>query len=284
MAIAQSETTKQTPTLPKAGDIGLGIDLVPIFDYVGNMFNGTAGNGLASFGGDPVLMSGPLSPTLSIRTKYMLTDDIALRLNLAALGVSANEKLYVQDDLAFFNDPLSEAKLIDSYRYNRTGAEIAAGAEYRRGYNRIQGYFGLDLIYGIQRTSDTYFYANAITEINQTPSRATGLAMVAPTPLNVPYWTRTYVTGRYHDGNEQFVGIGGNIGVEFFLRSHLSLGGEVFLYAIQYFSQQTYQKQEGFNTLTNEVETRVETISPGDNYFTFGTDNLGGKLYMMFYF
>lgn len=282
--VAQGDQAKKTPTLPKAGDIGLGVDLVPIFNYVGNMFNGTAGNGLNSFGGDPVLMNGPFSPNLAIRGKYMLTDDIALRLNVATLGANYTEKLYVRDDAAFFHDPLSEAKIVDTYKHHRSGSEFAVGAEYRRGYNRIQGYFGVDLIYGFQSEEHKYAYANAITEINQTPTRATGMSVVAPVPIAVPYWTQAYVTGRYHDGNSQFVGIGGTIGVEFFIRSHLSLGGEVFLYGIEHFIPQVYQMQEGFNTLTLQRDTRTELISPAERSFTFGTDNLGGKLYMMFYF
>lgn len=284
MTIAQTEVTKKTPVLPKAGDIGLGIDLVPVLDYAGNLFNGTAGNSLNSFGSEPVLITGPFAPNLAIRGKYMYTDNMALRLSFATLGRTLNQKLYIRDDAAFFQDPLSEAKLIDVYKQNRTGMEIALGSEWRRGYNRIQGYAGADLIFGFERTTDTYEYANLITEINQTPSRTAGLFNIPPTPIAVPYWTQTYVTARYHDGNNLFVGLGAVVGVEYFISSHLSLGGEVSLYALQMFSRQSYQEQEGFSTLTNQVEKRTELLSPGSNGFAFGTDNLGGKLYMMFYF
>ncbi|OJV38702.1 MAG: hypothetical protein BGO29_04280 [Bacteroidales bacterium 36-12] len=282
--VAEDKQTRETPILPKAGDIGLGIDLVPVLDYVGNMFNGNTFNSLNSFGGEPVLIAGPFAPNLAIRGKYMYTDNMALRLSFATLGRTYNQKLYIRDDAAFFHDPLSEAKLIDVYKHHRTGMEIALGSEWRRGYNRIQGYAGADLIFGFERTTDTYEYANLITEINQTPSRTAGLFNVPPTPIAVPYWTQAYVTGRYHDGNNLFVGLGAVVGVEYFISSHLSLGGEVSLYALQMFSRQSYQEQEGFNTLTNKVEKRTELLSPGSNGFAFGTDNLGGKLYMMFYF
>ncbi|MDD2284309.1 MAG: hypothetical protein PHQ11_02790 [Paludibacter sp.] len=283
MSLAQAAGQKEKPTLPKAGDFGFGIDLVPVLDYVGNMFNGTTNNTLNTFGGDPVFGLGALAPTLSIKGRYMQTDKVAYRFNFGTVGRSFNQKVYARDDAAYFQDPLSESKVIDTYRQQRSGMSFSAGIEQRRGYNRIQGYAGLDLIYGFESVTDNYSYGNALTEINQRPSRTSGF-IVPPAPVAVPYWTQTYVTGRYYDGSMQYVGLGAIAGVEYFLASHLSIGGEVSLYALQMFSRQSYQKQEGFNTTTNQVETRTELLSPGNSMFSFGTENLGGKLYMMFYF
>lgn len=280
MSSAQTTDQNSNPTLPKAGDFGLGIDLVPVLDYLGNMFNGTANNTLNSFGGEPLLPLGILAPGVSIKGKYMQTDNMAYRFNFSTIGQTAVQNVYIRDDAAFFNDPLSEVKVVDTHRQHRSGMSFSVGMESRRGYNRIQGYTGLDLIYGFEMATDVYEYGNAVTEINQMPSR--GLIGTAPIP--VPYWTQTYVTGKYFDGSAHYFGLGAVVGVEYFLASHLSLGGEITIYALQMMKSQAHQKQEGFNTVTNKVENRTELLSPGDRSFSFGTQNLGGKLYMMFYF
>jgi len=279
MSSAQTTDQENKPTLPKAGDFGLGIDLVPVLDYVGNTFNGTTNNTLSSFGGEPLLPLGILAPGVSIKGRYMQTDKMAYRFNFSTIGRTLVQNVYVRDDAAYFNDPLSEAKVMDIHRQHRSGMSFSAGTEYRRGYNRIQGYAGLDLIYGFEMATDVLEYGNAVTEINQTPTRLLGMA-----PISVPYWTQTFVTGRYYDGSAQYFGLGAVVGVEYFLASHLSLGGEITIYALQMMKSQSYQQQEGFNTQTNQVENRTELLSPGDRSFSFGTENLGGKLYMMFYF
>ena len=72
MSQAQNVGQKEKPILPEAGDIGLGIDLVPVLDYVGNMFNGTLNNGWNVFGGEPALPIGvPAVPNVSITGRYM---------------------------------------------------------------------------------------------------------------------------------------------------------------------------------------------------------------------
>lgn len=274
---AQDEAkSKKSVELPKAGDIGLGIDLVPLLNYAGNMFNQNWGNTLNTFGGEDALL---LNPTVSIMGKYMLTDRFALRANIGILTRTNVEKQYVQDDAAIALNPLSEAKIIDTRRHQQSGGSIALGAEYRRGYNRIQGYAGADLIYGFTAEKTTYEYGNAITEVNQTPTRAFG---GAANP--VQDWTATYLSENFHAGNTQYIGLSAHVGVEIFLASHLSIGGEVSLCALGAFERQSFQKIEGYNSKINAVETRTELVSPGDTSFTCGTDNLGGKLYMMFYF
>ena len=127
---------RKTIELPKAGDIGLGIDVVPVFKYVGNMFNGATNNGLNSFGGEYALPDVSLDndavlnqPTVSIMGKYMITDNIAARLNVGVLTVHQNEQKYSVDDAALALNPLSEAEVIDQKIVNQTGAAFSLGAE-----------------------------------------------------------------------------------------------------------------------------------------------------------
>ena len=162
---------RKTIELPKAGDIGLGIDVVPVFKYVGNMFNGATNNGLNSFGGEYALPDVSLDndavlnqPTVSIMGKYMITDNIAARLNVGVLTVHQNEQKYSVDDAALALNPLSEAEIIDQKIVNQTGAAFSLGAEYRRGYKWIQGFGGLNLMYAFSEKNIHYNY-NGFVEL-----------------------------------------------------------------------------------------------------------------------
>ncbi|MEA4986038.1 hypothetical protein SDC9_27784 [bioreactor metagenome] len=285
-AMAQSD--KSGPVLPKAGDIGFGVDLVPIFNYVGDFFNGTVGNTLNNFAGQTWDATGTpdafMNPTSSFFLKYMLTDEIAARANVGIMKQGSTTRLYQQDDAAKFFNPLSEAEVIDSRISHRNGAAIALGLEYRRGYKRIQGYAGADLLYGFTKNTDRYVYGNGITEANQTPSRSIAAPFIVTAPIANANWAQTYVLEHYQRDRNQYLGADFRLGVEYFIASHLSLGGEVALYMYGKMGAQEWMKTEGWNATTNRLETRTETISPGNTALNIGTDNIGGRLYMMFYF
>lgn len=279
---AAAKKHKKEFSLPKAGDIQLGIDIAPIFQYVGNMFNGNTSNApLNQFGGEWAIPSNPVyDPTVSIMGKYMITDNWAARANIGVLTRHANIREYMRDDKAYALNELSEAEVIDNAIYNTSGAAFALGAEYRRGYRWIQGIFGADLVYGFSNSNSHFKYGNAITEINQAPSRY-NWGVTAP---DVPYWSKSYVLDSYNNEANHYVGIDLTVGVECFLTSYLAIGGEVSLTAMWAVGAPQYIVCEGFNTLTNTVEQRTETITPGNTVFEFGTKNLGGKLYLAFYF
>lgn len=276
-------------TLPTAGDIQLGVDVAPILRYVGNMFNGNTNNSLNNFGGEWVVApeqflkeyNPVFDPTVSIMGKYMITDNVAARANIGIMTLHENNRAYSIDDAAYALNNMSEAKVIDSYRANHSGAAFSLGAEYRRGYRWIQGIFGADVIYGFSTANRHYTYGNAVTELNQNPSRAYGLTTEVP-----GYWSngRGYILDYYNTGVNHHVGLDIRVGVECFMTSYLALGGEVSLTALWNVGAHEYMVTEGFNTLTNSVEQRTELVSPGSTSFTFGTRNLGGKLYLAFYF
>ena len=70
----------------------------------------------------------------------MITDNLAARMNVGILYRHENERTYNIDDAARMANPLSEAKVTDENVTKNTGAAFSAGAEYRRGYRRIQGF------------------------------------------------------------------------------------------------------------------------------------------------
>ena len=265
--------------LPKQGNIAVSFDAAPILKYAGNIFNATSNNSFDNIGGKPTSAEGTeyfeiegITPDVSIMGKYMLTDNFAIRANIGVQLRSLTTNIYVTDDMSNITNPLSENKLIDTRYDTKNGLSANVGVEYRKGDNRIQGIFGGGILLGRNNVKTEYQYANALTILNQSPSSA---------------WNATY--GDYRILNEvtnsnMFFGITGNVGIEWFVSPMISLGAEVNLTAYHVKGAQTYITSEGYSPALNDVVTRNDIISPGDKALVFGTDNLGGSLYLSFYF
>lgn len=281
---AQSEDSKSY--LPKQGDIAFGINAKPILKYAGNFFNANTDNSLNYLGGEPVdgmideehalykKEFDDLLPKVSIMGKYMLTDNWGLRANVGLMFGTDIEKKYVQDDKVAMLDPWNESKLIDKRYTSKKGMSLMLGTEYRKGNNRVQGVFGMGAILGFVSKNVSYDYANAITDLNRTPSVS---------------WNETVAKTGYRVLNEKtdntvFYGVTGSAGVEWFVAPQIALGTEVNLSLCYVNGGQQYKKSEGYNEAAQKVDTRYDLDSPGDNKFVFGTENLGGSLYMVFYF
>ncbi len=268
-AFAQEEKKQYTP---EAGDFAIGFDAAPVLNYVGNMFNANTYNGFRALSGTPSFAVGP---TASIMGKYMLTDELALRANIGILVGSDKERGYVADQEAQLLNPFSEAKLVDTKTTRNNGASILFGVEYRKGKKRVQGVFGGGLLVAVYNKSIKYTYGNAMTTVNQRPAVSdalTGTYEGVNRMLNVR-----------SDGNV-VAGISGNAGVEWFVAPKIALGAEVNLSLYYKFGSQQYKESERYNTSSAQVEVRTDLTSPGDSGLFFGTHNLGGSLYMMFYF
>ena len=271
--------------LPKAGDLAIGIDMQPVYTFFGNLANGDAGNTLGQFGGeDPFGMTG-----VSIMGKYMLDNTTAFRVNVGINKNVTEAYSYSRDDEPILSqsNPASEAKVEDLNKFNSAMYSIAAGIEFRKGKNRIQGYLGADLVFGLEKERYQFSYGNQLTELNQTPTRTNynnvpGGYPSAPNVANVGYWTRTYATESYM--SQVLLGVAGRVGVEYFIVPQLSFGGEVSLLVAERFEKLSYNKSEGYNPTTAQVETHTELIRPTSRQFHIGTEDLGGKLFMMFYF
>ena len=281
-AMLWAEEKQQKQYLPEEGDWALGIDVVPILKYIGNAFNGTDGsNGLNHVGGTP-FTSGHfgnqgLMPTVSIMGKYMLTDEWAVRANVGLMISSANDKAYSPDDKALLTNPFSEAKVVDGARYDRNGMSMLLGAEYRKGSRRIQGVFGAGLLFAFQNSKETYSWGNALTEINQSPT--------SHSFANMPTLPTGYRALKQNGaGSDFYLGLTGSAGIEWFVAPKIALGAEVNLSLYYIFGTQTYVESEGYNATLGKVETRTDLYAPGSNGIYFGTESLGGSLYMTFYF
>lgn len=306
VAFSQEEVSlKPIPAgyMPEKGDIAIGISANPFLKYIGNAFNGATDNSLSSFGGQAVggglletgaaafdEMSGDklgsiiTKPFVSVMGKYMLEDNMAVTANFGIIGVNFNMPEYVQDDKAVALDPLSEAQVVDNLKTTISGGSFALGAEWSRRYRKIQGVGGVSLMYAFAKAKTSFTYGNEITDINQTPSTMTGYSSEGFLPNARPVGSSDLGIVPFEVGSVN--GIGGilHAGVEWFFAPKVSIGGQVTLSAIYAKQSQVIATYEGFSPVSNKVETYTELVSPGMSLFLFGTENLGGNLFINFYF
>ena len=252
--------------LPEAGDFAISVSANPFINFVGNIFNNTVDQTIGTFGGDPYNAGGINQPRVSIAGKYMLTDELGLRVNLGWIHDANTNNAYVPDDAELTNDPLSGKKLTDSYITRESGGSFSAGLLYAFSYDRTK-----------------YTYGNAITEINQNPSVAFPHSEMDPASVPDGFSSMRYLS-RFSDSPSNYAGLILSAGIEWFVAPKVSIGGEVNISALYNWTKATYYTGEGFNTLSNAVETWTELESPSSHGFSFGTGNIGSNLSVTFYF
>lgn len=246
--------------LPSAGDIAVGLDGTPFFDYIGNMFNGSAFNSLNL--GDNTLYF-----------RYYLTNTTAARLSVSFYSKHDVSKGYVSDDAALFVDPTSNAQLIDRANYLTNGFKASAGYQINRSYKRLNGYVGADIGYSIHKEKVTYEYGNQMNQLNPTPSTDIwGNAAVRP-----------LVTNR--NGFQSFF-LGAFIGAEYFFLPKVSIGGEFGVVSgLSFFDQEnatietmvvTQHVEQDIAVAPRKTEGFVSTLFPYPYY--------GGSLYFLVHF
>lgn len=255
--------------LPEAGDMAISLNLAPFL----NVFADNAIDG--RIGGDSYN-----SDLISIAAKYMFTDNFALRFNVGWSYLYNRDNYYVQDDAAVFLNPLSQAKVTDSYISQSTGASVTVAAEYRFGSRRVQGYVGGGLTYALSSYSMDLYYGNAMTNLNQNPTTYEDYSAYIPGFASARY---TKVSNNGLDFNHH-AGVVAFLGFEWFVAKKVSVGAEVNISAIASWGNVQYATLEGYNTLSEKVETWTELFKPSSFAVDFGTQNVGANLSVNFYF
>ncbi len=265
--------------IPQKGDIAFGVDLIPLFRTISDAFDNREHKDPGFIGGDPFKAENAfVKPNVAISAKYMLTDRLAVAGVIGFTGHSNTVNSYVADDLATQTDPLSQDKVTDSEKTTVSGGSLMAGVEYRMGKRRVQGIFGGGLLMGFSTKHVSYSYGNALTDINQNPTTSINQEAFG----NVPDGYR--VLDNRTDGPMFALGVYGKMGVECFVAPKVAIGASVDIYVYGNFGANAYTKSEGFNKAYNRVEERTDLIKGAPRGINFGTDNIGGSLYMAFYF
>jgi hypothetical protein len=246
-----------TPILPQAGDFAIGVEATPYLNYLGNMFNDTQNNSL------------DLGST-TLHGRYYLDNNTALRLSLTIDNSTDTENYYVQDDAAVFQNPLSNAQVVDAQTNKSSGFELVAGIQKFRGYGRLRGFYGAAVAYGRSNSVTEYAYGNPITAANQAPSNYFGASS-----------SRTLVSNH---GSFNSLGLGVLAGVEYYFAPKICIGGELGLgYNYSWGGQSNYTTESWGGS---SVVESTSLNSPGDTYSHLGTYRpiTYGNLYLMFHF
>lgn len=268
--------------LPKAGEFSLGFALNPFVNFVGNMFNGTVEQVFneQKIGGD-VLFRGANYPMVSLTGKYMLTDNLGVRANIGFLMNFADSSRYVKDDLSVMEGALVPNMVEDRAKFTTFGGTFMVGAEYRVGKTRpVQGVFSGNLMYSLASSKADFSYGNAMTALNQNPTSAFSPALLGQDRLGLNDYRVLHEYASY----THTVGLVCTAGIEWFVAPKVALGAELDLAFLYRITPKAAQQIEGYVPMTGEV--KKATIIVGESYqgLVFGTQNIGGNLYVNFYF
>ena len=215
----------------------------------------------------------PTPDIASIMAKYMLTDQLGIKANL---GFGCNiyaRNGYIIDEAAMLMNPLSEAKVIDTYKVNKLSGSIALGVEYHVGKQLpVQGVFGVGIIYALGHETHQYKYGNAITELNQTPAYNYDVFQSATVFRDLYYMQGRVLSDQAEDLIHR-VGAYASVGIEWFVAPRISLGANVNLNICYTLNPARETIYEGWNPLTSQVEQYTELVAPASHGFTFSTDN-----------
>lgn len=268
---SEGDTRKTVEFLPQAGDVTLGLNMVPFFNYFGNMLNGSSNNGINmnEIGGNSILPSdGLASSNFSIFGKYFLTDRTAIRINLGIAANNQTNKYYTKD----VTDDNGENQVEDAWKQIHSGFSLAAGYEWRRGYRRLQGFWGAQVMMAYYSKSNSYTYGNDMTQAHQSPS--TGIPGMDPAERTLSQDLGSTFTG----------GFGGFVGVEYYFARKMSIGCEVSLNMLFSKGGKTEKEMEYYDRESRRVETKTTKTGAGSNGFHFGTENIGTSLFVAFTF
>jgi hypothetical protein len=279
--------------LPKKGDIALGFNAVPMLDLVFNSLRyvsimGNSAPVANNVAGNTVQFV--QSSNNQIVGKYFLNDKTAIRAKIGINTLSGSMTNRVQDAEAMYNatlgtnEDINAASLIrveDKAKFNKSNITIVAGYEKRRGYRRLQGFYGAEIGFGLTHARQTNTYGNEFSDVYdvQYTNNFNSFGISTQNPLN----TRVERTLSIRERGTFRIGARGFIGIEYFVFPKISVGAEYgWGYSIQTrrnqkVTREVYQRgQNGPAVFEEEVNSDSNETVKG-----FSVDNNNGSIFSM---
>jgi hypothetical protein len=292
--MAQNNSKNGHQITPETGDWGLGIDVDPLFRYVGNMFNGTMGQGGPSW---EFMGNSPIPMTI---TGYMVKDENTAYRAKIRLGTGSDKRMSIIDRDGSTTIPVATVE--DEIKTSATNILISGGIQKMRGKHRVKGLYGAEVLIGSGNGGKTtYEYGNSFNLDSTTiitPGTGAGYGMVTITDWSSGSGYSFATSSRTTEsktGSTFYIGIRGFIGVEYFLAPKVSIAGEfgwgLGLASTGEGETVTETFDSGTSVFANDDTIRTTTSTSGKSS-TFGldTDNgspwspSSGSLRMTFYF
>lgn len=271
--------------LPKKGDIGLGFNTIPILD----MFLGTL-NRATPFAGANNIVQYTQSSNNQIVGKYFLAPKTALRIRFGFNTLSGSMVAQVQDAKAAYDasfgtpDDMAKASLMrveDKATFQKSNLLLSAGMEFRRGYRRLQGFYGAEIGFGQTSARQFVNYGNAFSD--QYGIQFTNFQSGSTVSFNPTTAARISrdVDTRFRGGIR--IGARAFIGVEYFIFSKISIAAEYgWGYSLTTRKAATTVRQV-YNNGQNGPEVFNETVDSDSREITkgFSVDNNNGSVFSM---
>ena len=218
-----------------------------------------------------------------------MSSKTAFRASLGVNGSLINYREYVRDDYAWSLDPDTQNQVVDRVRHNMNSVSLLLGFEGKKGEKCVRFVYGVDLMYTIAGGRMKFDYGNEMTDLNHVPSSMPMTSTMKEGSVNDFQSTLGIAYGRpterYNSGYIHGIGLSFDMGLEIFLAERVSLGATMNFTPIMYtFQPQTYTIYEGFSTNTGKVEKYNGLVSPGSDAFLYGTENIGLRLSVNYYF
>jgi len=274
--------------LPKAGDIGLGFNAIPLLDMAVNAIKLNSG-GLQSTSNSNQYVQNSANQIVG---KYYLSAKAAIRGRIAINTLSGRITNRVQDSKALYDANFGTSNDIalantlrveDVYKFNKQSVLISAGYEMRRGYRRLQGYYGGEIAFGGSGSKEYFTYGNDFTDQYQIQyTDAASGNFTAPlnfNPLVAPGANTRAERVLYNNYRGGFrFGMRGFIGVEYFVFPKVSIGAEYgwgWAYTTRTQRISTVEVYSSGNTGVATVENEERSNDSNERTKGFSVDNNG---------
>lgn len=295
-AFAQKMESKNGESyLPAAEDWAISIDATPFLNYFGNLIGGGQNANTAP-------TWNYLTNNQIIRGKYFVEDDMAYRAGIRlGFGSMKGSSMVADRGSSLVPDyPSVEPAMVENtYKAGTTNIGIMVGLEKRRGFGRLQGFYGAELGFNIASAKNTFTYGNALTQTTSGPNvnidvaddmDVNGDAVADNTGTDV-FGNAGRVT-EWKSGMSFGIGLRGFIGAEYFVLPRLAIGGE-FGWGLVFQTMGTSSttlESEGLDNALNERTSSFTTESKNGSGFGVDTDRVNsvfgpaGSLKMTFHF
>jgi hypothetical protein len=264
-SVANAQTTQVTNdkgfvVTPEAGDWAIGFNANPLFNYVGNAFNGSTGNSM-----NTQFMNGDQA----IYGKMFKDENTAYRASLRIMYGSGSS-VQLQDTNTVTSSPSYVENVV---KQSGAGIVLGAGIEKRRGHGKLQGYYGGEALITFGGTTPTMKYEYALT-MDTTNINAGHVGTSRPLSSKA--------------GSTFGIGVRGFIGAEYFIAPKISIAAE-YGWGLSFATTsggETVTEVYGFETATATAATthEVTSMSGKSGSFNIDTDNLSGAIRLMFHF
>lgn len=264
--VSSMKNKKGFEILPEAGDYAIQVDATPFLNFglnAINIANSTGGTG--SVAGINTFQ-GLNGVNTTVRGKYFTSATEAYRVNF---GINTSTMKYSRN-ITSTVDPDDEMTVDSTVKFSQI--IIGGGKEWRRGHNRLQGFYGGELNLTIGST--TPLRSVELSEDIEDAADDYGYTGMSTLP-----GTASYIKSQ--KGSSFGFMLNGFAGIEYFVLPKLSIGGQLS-WGLMFQSKTKVTTVVEFydGTDTNEDESE---ITGGPSNFGFGT-NYSGQVFATFHF